>query len=188
MTNYYEETFNEQDYIQSPLPKGEYEDCTFTACDFSGSDVQFNKFIHCTFRDCNFSLALLAGSMLSEVAFVRCKLLGVKFEDCNPFNLEMAFEDCNLQHASFFELKLKNTPFKRCKLLETDFSGADLSGADFSESDLSGATFGQTRLEKADFSSAVNYTIDPDNNHLRGARFAAHGLAGLLSKYKIIIT
>jgi fluoroquinolone resistance protein len=93
--------------------------------------------------------------------------------------------DCNLQHASFYKLKLKHQQFNQCHLKETDFTAAQLIGSIFEGCDLAGAVFDGTNLEKADFATAVNYSIDPENNRIKKAKFSSSGLAGLLSKYDI---
>ena len=79
------------------------------------------------------------------------------------------------------------TNFKDCQLREIDFSEADLSNSSFIDCDLSQAIFQNTNLEKADFRSALYYSIDPENNRLKGAKFSAAGIAGLLDKYQIKI-
>jgi len=50
------------------------------------------------------------------------------------------------------------------------------------------ATFDKTMLEKADFRTAYNYSIDPDNNRIKKAKFSQSGLGGLLHKYDIVIS
>jgi hypothetical protein len=57
----------------------------------------------------------------------------------------------------------------------------------FAECDLSRAVFQAGILEKTDFRSAFNYTIDPELNKLKKAKFSRSGLAGLLEKYNIDI-
>ena len=73
-------------------------------------------------------------------------------------------------------------------LRQADFSAADLSGAVFADCDLDGATFDRTVLEKTDFSTARNYSIDPETNRIRRARFSIGGLPGLLGRYDIDIS
>jgi uncharacterized protein YjbI with pentapeptide repeats len=114
-------------------------------------------------------------------------MLGLQFDHCNPFGLAFSFENCQLNHSTFFQLHLRKTVFKDCQLREIDFSEADLSNANFFDCDLSQAIFQNTNLEKADFRSSFNYVIDPENNRLKGARFSAAGISGLLEKYQIII-
>jgi uncharacterized protein YjbI with pentapeptide repeats len=64
---------------------------------------------------------------------------------------------------------------------------ADLNSTVFDNCDLLGAVFQNTILEKADFRTAYNYSIDPDINRVKKAKFSASGIAGLLDKYDIEI-
>jgi uncharacterized protein YjbI with pentapeptide repeats len=77
--------------------------------------------------------------------------------------------------------------FKYSQLKEVDFTESDLTNALFESCDLMMATFDHTILEIADFRSAFNYTIDPEINKLKGAKFSTLGLSGLLAKYNIEI-
>lgn len=70
---------------------------------------------------------------------------------------------------------------------EVDFVESDLSNAVFDNCDLRGAIFDKSILEKADFRTAYNYSINPENNRLKKARFSISGVAGLLDKYGIEI-
>jgi uncharacterized protein YjbI with pentapeptide repeats len=114
-------------------------------------------------------------------------MLGLHFEDCNELGVSFSFENCTLDHSSFYRVKLLKTVFRGSRLSGVDFSECDLTGSSFPDCDLGGAVFDFTNLEKADFSTAFNYTIDPDRNKLKKTRFAAGGLPGLLTKYDIII-
>jgi len=40
-------------------------------------------------------------------------------------------------------------------------------------------------LKRADFRTSYNYSIDPENNNLKQAKFSAAGIIGLLDKYDI---
>jgi len=71
---------------------------------------------------------------------------------------------------------------------EVDFTESDLADALFENCDLFRASFDRTILEKADLRTAINYSIDPDNNRIRKAKFSKSGLAGLLHKYDIQIS
>ena len=107
-------------------------------------------------------------------------MLGIHFDDLNPFGLVTGFEKCILNHSTFYKLNLKKAPFTNCELHECDFSECDLSGSNFSGSDLRDAKFERTNLEAADFSTAVHFVISPAKNKLKGAKFTREGLAGLL--------
>ena len=171
----------------SELSKGTYEECQFINCDFSNSDLSSYKFITCDFEECNFSLSKLNNSILQTVRFNQCKMIGIHFEYANPFGLEIAFDHCNLNHCSFYQLKLKGTPFLNCEMNDVDFTEADLSSSSFHESDLSSAIFEQSNLEKCDFSSATGFIINPKENKLKQAIFSLEGLPGLLQNIGIQI-
>jgi len=87
----------------------------------------------------------------------------------------------------FSENKIEKVTYEDCSFINCVFTGADLTSAVFDNCDLSGAMFEQTIIEKADFSTAFNYTLDPENNRIKKAKFSQSGLAGLLTKYDILI-
>ena len=68
-----------------------------------------------------------------------------------------------------------------------DFTEANITGLTLENCDLSGAIFDHTTLEKADLRTAFNYSIDPENNRIKMAKFSLQGIAGLLHKYNIDI-
>jgi len=70
---------------------------------------------------------------------------------------------------------------------ETDFTETDLTSTIFETCDLQRAIFYATILEKADFRSSFNYSLDPERNRIKKARFSRLGIAGLLDKYNIEI-
>lgn len=49
------------------------------------------------------------------------------------------------------------------------------------------ATFENTIIEKTDFLSSFNYSIDPETNRIKKAKFSLAGVTGLLDKYDIEI-
>ena len=68
-----------------------------------------------------------------------------------------------------------------------DFTESDLTGAIFSNCNLTKSLFDNTILEKADLRTAYNYSIDPENNRVKKAKFSVPGLPGLLDKYDLEI-
>jgi fluoroquinolone resistance protein len=169
------------------LRTGEFENCEFNECDFSGSDFTDVKFWGCCFLGCNLSLVLLNKTSLRDVKFINCKMLGLQFDTCNEFGLSFGFENCILDHSSFYKRKIKKTIFKDSRLHEVDFTECDISGSVFSQCDLLQTTFFNTILEKADLRSSYNYSIDPDQNRIKKAKFSFPGAAGLLDKFDIEI-
>ena len=82
---------------------------------------------------------------------------------------------------------IKKTTFKNSQLQEVDFTESELSYSVFDYCDLTRATFYNTNIEKADFRTSNNYSIDPENNQIKKARFSLPAAAGLLDKYDIEI-
>ena len=114
-------------------------------------------------------------------------MIGLHFEDCEPFLFEVNFDNCLLNLSSFYKLKLKKTSFKNSNLSEVDLTEADLTSSVFGNCDLTAAKFERTILEKADLRTSYNYSIDPEINKIKKAKFSIDGISGLLDKYDIEI-
>ncbi len=165
----------------------EYEQCSFTNCNFENQDLSGIQFIDCFFTECNLSLVKTNATAFRNVHFTDCKLLGIRFDTCNSFGLSFQFDQCQLNHCSFFNRKITQTIFRDSQLEGVDFSECDLSGALFDNCNLQHAVFDQTQLDKADFRTAYNYSINPEINRMKKTAFSVAGIAGLLDKYDIII-
>ncbi len=109
----------------------------------------------------------MKSAALRDSRFLNCKLLGVRFDECNEFLFSAHFENCMLKFASFHKLKLKQTHFQTCNLQEADFSETDLTGSIFETCDLQRTLFDHTNLGKVDFRSSFNYSIDPEKNRIK---------------------
>lgn len=180
-------TFERTQVQEQPLVLGEYENCHFRDCDFANANLSQFSFVDCVFQGCNFSLTQIAGSTFRDVIFRHCKMLGLRFDRCNTFALSFGFDNCILDHSSFYQLKLAKTLFKNSHLHDVDFTESNLTAATFEACDLQGSIFNQTILEKCDFRTSYNYAIDPEDNRVKGARFSQSGLGGLLEKYRLRI-
>lgn len=186
VTHAYQQQFKDKDFSHSVLA-GEFEECAFVGCNLANTDLTSTKFIDCVFEQCDLSLAQVPESVWQEVRFVECKLLGIRFDQSNPFLLALEFTKCQLDLASFEGLRFRQLRFEDCALIEVDFTLADLKGVTFKGCDMTRAIFDRTILEKADLTTALNYTIDPENNLLRGAKFSAPEVLRLLDKYQLKI-
>jgi uncharacterized protein YjbI with pentapeptide repeats len=164
-----------------------FEECRFIQCNFAQADFSNRIFRECIFERCDLTLLKLSGTALQEVHFIDCKLLGVQFSECRKLLLGMSFERCMLKMSVFLNLDLKNTSFNECDLQEADFTGANLSGSFFGNCDFRQALFFHTNLEKSDLRTAFNFSISPESNRLKKAKFSLHGLPGLLEAYGIDI-
>ena len=184
---FHQQVFSKEHLQEQPPTGNEYEGCTFENCEFA--DVSFSSavFADCIFYSCNLSNARLTKTAFRNVTFNNCKLLALHFEDCNPFGLSFGFENCVLDHSSFYKLNLPETVFRKTSLRETDFTESNFSKAVFEECDLLDAHFENTSIEQADLRTAVHFRINPSANKIRQARFSSHNLAGLLSAFDILI-
>jgi uncharacterized protein YjbI with pentapeptide repeats len=82
---------------------------------------------------------------------------------------------------------MPKTNFISCSLKEVSFIGSQLSNSVFENCNLLNAIFNDTQLAAVDFSTAYNYTIDPEFNPMKKAKFSTQGILGLLQKYDIKI-
>ena len=186
--NYIEDKVFEQiDFGEDALQVADYDNCQFINCNFSNSYLSSVNFSECTFQGCNLSMTKLLDTVFNDVKFIDCKMLGLHFEQCNQFLFTTYFEDCNLNLSSFYKVNLKKTTFRNSSLNEVDFTETDLTSAVLENCNLLLAAFVKTILEKADLRTAYNYSIDPELNRIKKAKFSANGIVGLLNKYNIII-
>lgn len=190
MNNYFEsEEYSKIDFtnIKTKIKKGEYDNCTFKNCNFEGIHASNIQFLECEFIDCNFSNTIVKDSAFKDVLFVNCKMIGVKFNECDPFLLQFGFKDCQLSFSSFYQLKITNTKFVNCNLQEVDFTETTLINSFFDNCDLKSAIFDRTNLEKSDFRTAFNFEINPEENKLKNAKFSRNTIEGLLFKFSVKI-
>ncbi|NTU93558.1 MAG: pentapeptide repeat-containing protein [Chlorobiaceae bacterium] len=164
-----------------------YEECRFSHSSFVNAKLSGMVFRNCLFETCDLSLASFRETSLQEVRFLRCKLLGVQFSECRKLMLRIGFNQCMLRLSVFNNLDLRNTVFEECDLQEADFTEADLAGTRFTKCNLSRTTFFRTNLERADFRSAFGYSLAPESNHLKKAKFTMPEVLGLLDSYGIEI-
>lgn len=184
---YQDEIFEKRSFSGQEIRNKEFENCVFQQCDFSESNFSGNRFTDCTFTGCNMALVPLNRSVLNGVTFRDCKLIGVNFTACESSMFSVSFQACKLDFALFSNKKIIKTLFSKCSLKSVDFSGSILTGSHFQECDLENAIFSQTKLDQVNFLTAYNFTIDPEQNLVKKARFSSESLAGLLRKYDLKI-
>ncbi|AHM60869.1 putative low-complexity protein [Flammeovirgaceae bacterium 311] len=180
--------FENLNYSGKALKNREFEKCSFKACDFSSSDFSGNRFTDCTFTGCNMGLMKLNQTTMDGIFFQECKLIGVNFNDCADLLFSVRFENCLLDYASFVSKKMSKASFKNSSLKSAIFSNATLNKAIFDNTDLQGAVFNRTNLQEANFITAYNFTIDPELNMVKRAKFSQQSLPGLLAKYDLQVS
>ena len=189
---YAEETFEQVQLKQNDVVSAEFRECRFVRCGFSDSVLRACAFEECVFLECDLSLVKLPHSSFSSTRFEGSKIIGVNWTEARWMALRLwqpvRFKNCIINHSTFLGLDLKGVSFVECMAKDVDFREANLSKADFSGSDLTGAQFGGTNLTGANLQSALNYSIDPGRNVLKGARFSLPEAMSLLSGLDIEIS
>ncbi|MCW4469852.1 pentapeptide repeat-containing protein [Flavobacterium sp. MFBS3-15] len=174
-------------YNQDDIMYKDFERCTFTQCDFTACNFTGVAFIDCNFISCNFSEAKINYVGLRGAFFDNCNFTGVNFSMVDKLFFSIEFKNSTLDYAKFYTLKIKGTIFTDCSLIAVDFMSTDLTEVLFDNCNLHKAVFHDSIAQKADFTTSYNYSIDPERNKLRRARFSQEGLKGLLEKYEIVV-
>lgn len=186
-TFYGKETFSKIDYSDKELSGKEFNACTFAHCNFLNSNLSHNEFTNCYFDTCNLSMAMLEHTKLDNAQFINCKIMGVDFSKCSDFLFSASFSKCTLDFTQFLGKNLKKIKFEDCSMKEANFTESNLTDAALINCDLSRTVFYRTTLIKADFRTSYNYTIDPELNRIKNAKFSMNGVLGLLEKYDISV-
>ena len=74
--------YNKANFKETPLKKGEYENCIFRDCEFSETDLSDFIFTDCVFDRCNISVVKMNKASFRDSIFQHCKMLGLHFVDC----------------------------------------------------------------------------------------------------------
>jgi uncharacterized protein YjbI with pentapeptide repeats len=180
-------TFEKLVSFDARISSREFDGCTFKNCEFSNSVFAQCMFIDCTFIECNLSMVKLPATGLKTVVFRDCKLLGIRFDECDDFLFNVNFQDCVLDYSWFVNKKMPKTGFVKTSLKGVNFSGADLSMAVFDNTNLDGAVFDGTQLKAADLRPLTTSRSTRNKTRCRKRKFSVGGIPGLLQKYDIKI-
>lgn len=167
------------------LQLGTYEGCHFVNGNFTGQDLTDCKFLDCVFDHCILDRVNMTNVSFNAVQFLHCKMMGIAFDKANEHLFIVDLKHCILNYSSFRERRMPGFTFEHCEMQEVDFEATDLTNANFHHCMLQRARFEHTTLIRADFRTATHYTIDPEKNKMKKARFKLEGVAGLLEKYHI---
>jgi fluoroquinolone resistance protein len=159
--DYSEQRFESLEAKALTLEDNHFENCVFAKCNFSGA----------IFENCDLSNMQVQGASLRSVSFKDCKAVGINWAGANSVT-HLNFEKCVINYAVFGGLDLKKSALKNCVAREADFEGTNLSEVDCRGTDFAGARFANTNLTKADLRGATSYSIRPDANKIKKARFS----------------
>jgi fluoroquinolone resistance protein len=191
LNRYDEELFTQLTLEETKVEHIEFQNCKFKQCKFLG--VTFSKvtFTECDFESCDLSLAKFPGCKFSEVSFKHSKLAGINWTELSwplvKLTSPLYFYESNLSHSSFFGLTLADLILEGCKAHDVDFREANLNHASFVGTDLQNSLFIHTNLKHADFTNAINYSIDIQSNTVTKASFSFPDVIALLNHLDIKI-
>jgi len=164
----------------------EFFQCRFDGCQFLRTSFRKCRFEQCTFEKCDLSLLKVLESSFVGVRFLHTKMLGIDWtQAATP--LTLAFHGSNISHSTFTRLSVQRMEMVECVAREVDFTGTNLTSANLGKTDFLGSRFVDTDLSYADFSKAVNYSIDPRANRLKKAVFSLPEAVSLLSAFNIVL-
>lgn len=183
---YIQETFFNVSLADEAVESIEFEECGFNGCSFISCKFLRCKFINCKFYDCITSAINSVDSIISDISFDRCKVIGWDWTKASQLH-GLSFTGCQLNYSNFAALKLSGIKMISCDAKEVNFNGTDLRDGIFTGTDLERSIFHKTNLTKADLRGAFNYTIDARNNTLKKTRFSLPDALSLLNSLDIII-
>lgn len=183
---YKEQLFEKTDFKNQVISEIEFYKCEFVSCIFVKSVFDKCVFEKCEFRNCDLSVVDFAESALIDAEFTDSKLIGIDWTKARkPIYID--FLKCVLNDSSFYKLDLRSRKIESCTAHNVDFEEINLSKAICSRTDFLGSKFNGADLSEADFTEAVNYSIDPNNTKIKKAKFSHPEVLNLLDAWDIII-
>ena len=139
------------------------------------------SFVDCIFDKCEWSNVRLTNAAFQRARLQGCRMTGL--EIMRGALINVAFDGCMLDYASFAECKLDHAVFSDCRLRDSLWSENRLSRVRFDHSDLERAQWARTQLSGLDMTTCriAGWTVSLTD--LRGLKVTAAqvlDLAGLL--------
>ena len=186
---FYGQAFCDLDFSSREIAGKEFDNCSFESCDFSDAIFKKCEFIDCTFTKCNLGFLNAGNSKFTDIVFQDCKAIAIDWTKAYWRGLRLGsplvFRRCMINSSSFYGLNQAKIVIEDCRAHDVDFREANCSGANFSHTDLANSLFNNTNLAGADFSEAINYDININNNVIKNAKFCRHEAIRLLESLDI---
>jgi len=184
---YLREVFRDIVFADANISGKEFSECRFVKCDFTEADISRCLFDDCVFEGCNLSNPKISHAKLMDVEFRQCKLVGLRFYQCDQAVFDLVFEECRMMNCNFSDLKMKRSKFLSCEVVGCYFQNTFLVEADFTGSVFRETLFSACDLKKASFFDAHGYSIDPRSNQIEKAIFSTPDVLSLIECFNIII-
>lgn len=178
------EVFKDLELKAGTLENLAFYDCRFERCLLNEASLKRSRFVDCVFSRCDLGMADLTDAELSGVRFEQTALVGVNgsvVARTSLAPLELRFDACTLNYATFRDLDLSGSMFEDCLAREVMFSGVKLVGASLRGTDFQGAVFRDCNLSSADLRGARNYQVSVKENRVKGLKVSFPEALGLLA-------
>lgn len=159
------------DLSHTKISKKECKHVTFTKVNFSYATFVDCFFESCSFIGCDLTVMKPQYSSFEKTTFVDSRVTGVDWTTTG-LSFSASFTKCNLNYSSFMGMSLKNMTIEDCIAKEVAFQEANLQGASFTNTDLTDSFFLRTNLIHTDLSTARGYTINPEDNIIKQTKFS----------------
>jgi fluoroquinolone resistance protein len=188
---FYDYNWSDLKLDEIELKNKRFENCTFVRSSFINTQFHSCKFIDCEFKLCNLSSAQFKYTSFTDTVFDESKLIGINWTQAKWPNIKLTspikIYRSNISHSSFFELDLREIIIEECKAHDVDFRGTDLSNGIFIATDFQSSLFMHTKLCAANFTDAINYSINPKENDVRKGKYSMPEVINLLHYFEIEI-
>ncbi len=184
---YVDREFDSIDLKKVLVSQSEFQSCDFNRCDLSQSVFTDCRFDNCTFQSCDLSLIKFKEVHLRNSIFTGSKLVGIDWTGvAKTFSAD--FSDCILNLSNFSAMNLKKRKIVNCTAHEVSFAESNMTECNCKLTDFAGSVFSKTNLTKADFTDAMNYTIDVRANTTTKMKLSLPEALSLLETLGIIIS
>ena len=168
---YIDQRFEEIEMQASHVEDRSFDGCTFYKVNFSGTTFIRCRFLDCTFEQSELSNVNLLSSQLKNVKFKECKLVGINWTATTAL-MHTTWQNSILNYGNFSGLDLRKSILQNCVSREADYAETNLSESNLTGTDFTSSRFANTNLTKADLRQAKNYSIRPDSNKIKKAKFS----------------
>lgn len=190
-TRYNDQTITDLSQTKTRLDLSSFYECNFDNCSFVETLFHSCRFVDCSFNRCDLSLIQITSCVFSGVRFESSRLVGVDWTQADwkatSLGDPLRFTKCIVNHSTFIGINLSGIKIIDTSAKNVDFREVDLSRVDFTGTDLTDSLFANTNLTGADLTRAKNYTIKPETNNLKKAKFSLPEAMSLLFNLDIVL-
>ncbi|MCM1042817.1 MAG: pentapeptide repeat-containing protein [Corallococcus sp.] len=161
--------------------------CTFANCKFKETSFRNVTFNECVFENCEFVNSVFKESAMKFCEFVKCTVIGVNWRDLSTEYATVIekLDECLLKFNNFEDITLRKLDFGQSQIVSSTFYKTNIAECNFSKCNLNDTVFTLCDMQKCDFRLSDGFNIDSLSCKLKGAKFSAAGIEGLVKCLEI---